>query len=370
MALHLMPLVFCRNQRVGAANPATSQCLTFPENGRHVAPDHPDVVPSSTTSSRLYPDLSSVRTLELEITGQSYLQHTVPVKYAIDNALVCFGRYGEGLTEFTKPIGMCVSGKLSVPLIHITDQRDNRVLSFSLSGELKSVFSCDGEIYDVASDKNDTLYIASAKADRSLALTYNIHGQKTGSYGNHFTFVKPHGIVVNKRGEVVVTTLESKCFVLGKDGKTLQEFGRKTKGKEGFLSPYYVSINSKNDIIISDRDSDSIKIFDRNGKSKSSFGKYGCNKGDLHHPMGIHCDENDNMIVADAGNGRIQVFDSAGNFKYSVKTSITAAGEAIPRGVSVVSDKLVVLFTGEKFSEVRVYNYCTTTSQSKTCKPQ
>ena len=182
-------------------------------------------------------------------------------------------------------------------------------------------------------DANDHIWVAercgaNSCADSKLApiLEFDQSGKLLQSFGAGL-FVFPHGISVDKDGNVWVTD------GLGKDGKGHQvfKFSREGKilltlGKAGvagdgpdtFNAPSDVIVAPNGDIFVADghgRETNArIVKFSKDGKFIKSWGKKGIAPGEFDTPHGLAFDSKGRLFVADRNNNRIQIFDQEGNF--------------------------------------------------------
>ena len=289
-----------------------------------------------------------------------------PADYAIPRACdtkqaeIVFGCHGNGLTEFTEPVGL---SNYANRYIVLSDQRCNRVMMFDLAGNVQKMFTCNGIIHGITINALGHVVIANSKAGRALAKSFTVDGKTIRAIGNQFTHEKPHGTATSKN-LVAVSSLESnKVFVLDDCGRLIRELGGTGSRSMQLRAPYYVAFNSKQDVIVSDAGNHAIKIFS-SGTNKHKLtigGKRGSKPGELADPLGVTVDNNDNIIVCDSGNHRIQCFNSKGKFLGVVKDNIYGqqkGDNAGPRDLAVFApNKLAVLVKGQGFSEIRVYSY-------------
>ena len=89
------------------------------------------------------------------------------------------------------------------------------------------------------------------------------------------------------------------------------EFMRRIKhGKDSVSlnNPAGLTCDKEGNLVICDRSSHCIQIFDGEGRFLSRFGTRGSNLGNLKYPTGVAIDRAGNIIVCDAFNHRIQIF--------------------------------------------------------------
>ncbi len=157
-------------------------------------------------------------------------------------------------------------------------------------------------------------------------LEFDPSGKLLTSFGAGM-FVFPHGITVDREGNVWVTDAD------GKDGKGHQVFKFSPAGKvlltlgkagvagtteDTFNKPSAVAIAPNGDIFVADGhggDSNArIVKFSRDGKFIMTWGKKGSAPGEFNGPHALAFDSKGRLFVADRSNNRIQIFDQNGKF--------------------------------------------------------
>ena len=295
----------------------------------------------------------------------------IPVVYNRFGAILCFGQFGNGLTDFTTPIGMVISPH---GYVVVSDQKDNRIMIFEKLGKLRSILSTDGKIQDIAMNSKGHIVCANTKIANALAISYDMNGKVVSTYGNHYTHEKPHGIAVTRRDNLIVSTLETKLvYCLSDEGRMLQKFKAKSRDGLGLNKPLYVATNFNEDMIVSDEGNNCVRVFNKIGGLKFQIGGKPSHKlGSLRHPRGVATDPKGNIIVADSGNHRVQLFNSSGKF-LDVLVEIKREGpgcELKPQNVAVQGDKMVVMVVGPQFAQLRVFSYHPDTAKYHPCACQ
>ena len=180
--------------------------------------------------------------------------------------------------------------------------------------------------------------------------------RKTGKVLRHFgkgLFVQPHGLTVDKQGNVWVTDDQAKggkglqVFKFSPDGKVLLTLGKKgaiATGAEGFGAPTSAIVAPNGDIFVADGhngcncDASRIVKFTKDGKFIKEFGKKGSGPGELNLPHALAFDAKGRLFVADRSNNRIQIFDQEGNFIDAWAQFGRPSGIFITRDILYVSD--------------------------------
>ncbi|XP_078691195.1 E3 ubiquitin-protein ligase TRIM71-like [Branchiostoma floridae x Branchiostoma belcheri] len=140
------------------------------------------------------------------------------------------------------------------------------------------------------------------------------------------------GIAVDGLGRIIVT-IGHQVFVLSSSGDVMLKFGGKGEGQHKLSSTLHVTVNSSNQIIISDCDNNNLKIFDPAGRHLFT----GLGPGQLNHPYCVITDSEDNIIVADCWNQRVSLFSRNGTFIRHVLTR-EEHGLNYPRGLKLTQD--------------------------------
>lgn len=147
-------------------------------------------------------------------------------------------------------------------------------------------------------------------------------------------FVLPHGIHVDKDGNVWVTdsagnkagTKGHQVIKFSPDGKVLMKLGKAGVaggGPDTFNEPCDVITAPNGDIFVSDGHSGQndnpppgatgrIVKFTKDGKFIKEWGKMGTGPGEFRTPHALAFDSRGRLFVADRGNHRIQIFDQDG----------------------------------------------------------
>jgi DNA-binding beta-propeller fold protein YncE len=147
-------------------------------------------------------------------------------------------------------------------------------------------------------------------------------------------FVRPHGIHIDRDGNVWVTDGEGpdgkdprrdgkghQVFKFSPDGKlllTLGKAGVAGDGPDTFNMPSAVLVAPNGDIFVGDghggMSNARVVKFAKDGKFIKTWGKSGAGPGDFEAPHGLAMDSRGRLFVADRGNARIQIFDQDGKF--------------------------------------------------------
>ena len=207
--------------------------------------------------------------------------------------------------------------------------------------------------------------------------------------------VRPWGVAVNQRGEVVVAEWGGHCVsVFSPSGEKLRSFGTSGSDPEQFLGPREVAVDGEGNILVADSKNDRIQRLTSEGQFLASvgtkdsgplqfshptgiafnasnnkcyvtdtrnhrvqvlnsdltfsttFGKNGSSKGQFGFPYGIACDTTGKVYVADCDNHRVQVFRADGKFLRMFGKRGQGRGE-LDRPIGVAVDTRGMVYVSE-----------------------
>ena len=164
-------------------------------------------------------------------------------------------------------------------------------------------------------------------------LKFDASGKLLKSFGAGM-FVRPHGIHIDREGNVWVTDGEGpdgtdarrngrghQVFKFSQDGKVLMTLGKAGVAGDGpdvFNMPSAVLVVPSGDIFIGDGHGGNSNArmlkFSKDGRFIKAWGKKGTGPGDFETPHTLAMDSRGRLFVGDRGNNRIQIFDQDGKF--------------------------------------------------------
>jgi sugar lactone lactonase YvrE len=177
-------------------------------------------------------------------------------------------------------------------------------------------------------------------------------------------FVTPHGIYVDRDGNVWITDASDgtngtpnkghRVFKYSPDGKillTLGKAGVPGNGPDTFNRPSDVVVAPSGDIFVADGhggDSNArIVKFSKDGRFIKTWGKKGSAPGEFDTPHSIAMDSSGRLFVADLRNNRIQIFDQDGRYLTEWKQF------GMPGGLFI--DKNDVLYVADSLSNPDIH---------------
>jgi peptidylamidoglycolate lyase len=144
------------------------------------------------------------------------------------------------------------------------------------------------------------------------------NGTLINSWGDNL-FIMPHGLKVDDENNIWVTDVGlNQVFKFSHDGKLLMKLGEaRVSGNDSlhFNKPTDIAIAKDGSFYVSDGYGNSRIIkFSATGKYLFDWGTKGDKEGEFNIPHGISLDSKGNVYVADRENNRIQVFNPNGKF--------------------------------------------------------
>lgn len=179
----------------------------------------------------------------------------------------------------------------------------------------------DGNIW--VADRCTTGIASCGNSDLSPIFEFDASGKMLKNFGAGL-FVYPHGLWVDKEGNVWVTDARAangkgnQVIKFSPDGKVLMKLGK--AGATGlshdtFNGPCSVVTAPNGDIFVADGHENTVSRimkFNRDGKFLLEFGKKGTGPGDFDTPHALAMDSQGRLFVADRANSRMQIFSQDG----------------------------------------------------------
>jgi sugar lactone lactonase YvrE len=185
-------------------------------------------------------------------------------------------------------------------------------------------------------DRDGSIYVAERCGGNPLGcagkaidpiVKFSPAGKFLTSFGGGL-FVQPHGLYVDRDGNVWATDVNAKdgvghqVFKFGPDGKLLMKLGKAGVAGDGpdtFNQPSAVVVAPNGDVFVADGHGGAntnarIVKFTKDGKFIKTWGKKGSGPGEFDTPHAIAMDSRGRVFVADRANNRIQIFDQDGKF--------------------------------------------------------
>jgi peptidylamidoglycolate lyase len=186
-------------------------------------------------------------------------------------------------------------------------------------------------------------------ADPAVLVIDGTTGRLLTAWGAN-TFLVPHGITIDRAGNVFLTDVGlHQVYTFTHDGTLVRAIGEPRVGKwdaTHFNQPTDVAIRADGSFYVSDGYVNSrVALFDPQGRWVREWGRKGAGPGEFSNPHGVTLvPGGTDVLVADRENSRLQLFDGAGVFK----RQWTGAADAPTTGrvFSVATDADGAIYVG------------------------
>ncbi len=183
-------------------------------------------------------------------------------------------------------------------------------------------------------DKNGNVWVfercggmeGCAGSNAAPLIKFDASGKYITSFGAGM-FVQPHGIHIDRDGNIWVTDSQGKngkgqvVVKMSPEGKVLMTLGKSGvagAGEDTFNQPSAVVVAANGDIFVADghggESNARIVKFSKDGKFIKAWGKKGSGPGEFDVPHAIAVDSSGRVFVGDRSNNRIQIFDQDGKY--------------------------------------------------------
>lgn len=180
-----------------------------------------------------------------------------------------FGHYGDANSEFDAPSGMAMDKNI----LFIADYLNNRVQSFIL--------------------KTKTLFEYNSLIGRD-----RLRG--------------PMDVVIpNGSQELIILDDSNPCVhVYSQNGDLIREFCNRAATDSFVIFPWFLAIDCKNNVLLSDRDGHKVCVFSYEGKFIEYFSSKDALKWHFKDPAGIAASKCDIIFICDCYNSCVQAYKS------------------------------------------------------------
>ena len=208
-----------------------------------------------------------------------------------------------------------------------------------------------GSLYSphgVAINKMGEVVVTERQDERHCVSVLSSLGLKLRSFGTsgsgHGQFCYPIGVAVDGEGNILVADSENhRIQKFTSEGQFLTSVGTKGRGPLQFTCAIDITLNASiNKVYVCSQGSHHVQILNSDLTFSSIFGKEGSGKGQFSYPRAIACDSTGNVYVVDTFNHRIQVFTAEGKFLRMFGRRGQGKGELYyPSGIAIDTSDLV-----------------------------
>jgi tripartite motif-containing protein 2/3 len=274
-----------------------------------------------------------------------------------------FGKFGINDGQFTEPSGVTINTNND---IIVADTNSHRIQIFDKDGRFKFKFGecgkLDGQLLypnRVSIVKQTGDIVVTERSPTHQIQIYNKFGQFLRKFGANI-LQHPRGVCVDYKGRIVVVECKvMRVLIFDLYGNVLQKFNcsKYLEFPNGVCCSNPTnnpSLNTPEEIYISDNRAHCIKVFDYNGNFIRQIG----GEGITNYPIGVGINSNNEILVADNHNNfNLSVFSQDGQLINALESKVK---HAQCFDVGLMDDGSIVL--ASKDYRIYVYKYMASTT--------
>lgn len=182
---------------------------------------------------------------------------------------------------------------------------DSEKIFYSIFNDKKNFFKLP---YGVVTNSENDIFVSDVEGLKLVSQS----NKTVSSIVAKNILKQPMCLAIDSKGMIYLADGKTKTvYQLNGQGKILKQFG----ADDLFGRPSFIAVNERLErIYVSDKEKNSIVVFDMSGKLIFRIGKPGNESGEFAFPQGVAIAPNNDLYVADALNSRIQVFTADGAF--------------------------------------------------------
>jgi DNA-binding beta-propeller fold protein YncE len=240
------------------------------------------------------------------------------------NFILMWGKAGAGPGEFNYPYGVAVDSKNNV---YVSDMNNNRIQKFSPAGaflaEAGSYGTADAQLkypYGITVDDKDVVYVIDAFNYKIKKFDSNLRfvGQWGSQEAIGIKLYMPHEIAVMKDGNILLSDRQNhRLSIFTPDGKLVGRFGEYGEGdaaKGGqFSEPHGVVVNRAGEIFVCDRYNFRIQKFSPAKEFQVEWMTSADHEDSRYFPLGIAASSDGNVYVTDHYAHAVHLYKLVGN---------------------------------------------------------
>ncbi|MDP4085174.1 MAG: 6-bladed beta-propeller [Bacillota bacterium] len=226
-----------------------------------------------------------------------------------------FGKQGTGQGEFQFPYGIAGDKDGNV---YVADLYNDKISIFTEKGKFIKYFNFANKADTPKSPGglriySNKLYVTDIQGNR--VMIFDLKGKKllelTTATAKDDTLNAPNAVTIDSDNNIYVSdTGNQRIVCYDKTGK----FTRIINGSIGgtgdskFVNPRGIGVEPNGTLLMVDNMTHYVYGFDKNGKQVFQFGGLGSDKGQFYLPNGLYVDSNGQILITDTVNERVDLY--------------------------------------------------------------
>ncbi|NHM29946.1 6-bladed beta-propeller [Neobacillus terrae] len=228
-----------------------------------------------------------------------------------------FGKQGTGQGEFQFPYGIDGDKKGNV---YVADLYNGKISIFTSKGKFIKYFTDESTKADFLKSPGglriykNSLYVTDIQSNRVMKYDLN-SGKKlmdlTSATSKDDILNAPNAVTIDSENNIYVSdTGNQRLVIYDKSGKFLRIINGSTDGKgdSKFVNPRGIGVKSDGTLLMVDNMTHFVYGFDKNGKQVFQFGGLGSDKEQFYLPNGLFVDDKGEVFITDTVNQRIALY--------------------------------------------------------------
>ena len=221
------------------------------------------------------------------------------------------GNHGSGNGQLNNPVGVTFD---SNNYLYVADYSNNRVQVFDVNGNYHHQFgssgSGNGQLNHPIGITTHNNKVFVTEQNNGRISVFHTNGQFSHIIGKG-QLGSPYDVTVNTNNQLLVADHDHHCiYTFTLDGNYVSKFA--TQGSAGGQLSYPISLTTDlyGFILVAEGGNHRLSIFNKDGKFIHCFGSKGSDDGKFNGPYGIALSPNGNIHVTDCFNKRVQIFST------------------------------------------------------------
>ena len=237
-------------------------------------------------------------------------KHCVYIFDGQDQLIRKVGSHGNGNGQLTNPAGVTFDSNNH---LYVADY-GNRVQVFDVSGKYLYQFGSGGSGNAQLNSPtgitihNNKVFVSNSR--NGCISVFHTNGQFSHIIGKG-QLCSPYDVSVNTNNQLLVADCSHNCiYTFTLDGNYVSKFATRGSDKGQLSTPCSLTTDLYGFILVAEWGNNRVSIFNKDGKFIHCFGSSGSDDGKFQCPCNIAISPNGNIYVSDHLNNRVQIFST------------------------------------------------------------